>query len=102
MIRIQFSELVPRVVVAIILLIGAISTSAFAGDRDGTGGYKYTIYGEEDQFTPVSGRDISLSGASAGDVGARYAVVPAGQRSEAMIVPIKDLWRYLAFVRWLR
>ena len=46
MIRFHVSAIAFRVLVVAVLVVGATSTTVLAGDRDGTGGYKYTISGE--------------------------------------------------------
>ena len=101
MIRFHVSAIAFRVLVAAVLVVGATSTIVLAGDRDGTGGYKYTIYGEENQFPPNPSKETGLGGAGSLDTNVRDASIELRADEIASLQPI-SLWRYLAIVRWLR
>lgn len=101
MIRSHVSAIAFRVLVVAVLVVGATSTTVLAGDRDGTGGYKYTIYGEETQFPPDPGKESGLGGAGSLDTNVRNASIELRALEVANLQPI-SLWRHLAVVRWLR
>jgi len=84
-----------------VLVVGLTGTSALAGDRDGTGGYKYTIYGEELQFPTTTSKETGLGGADSSELKVRDSS-SVRQFPDLAHMLSAGLWRYVALIEWLR
>ena len=90
-----------------VLLSSTASTNAYAGDRDGVGGYKFKVDGEGGDDTAPGAASGGLAGTPQEDTGAlvgRRGQAATPQTCSAPILPVHRMriWLEIARLVWFR